>query len=499
LGAKSNTGKHYMKNSEWFSVDKNGLRELCSGISRGRLVTELVQNAWDESSTLCEVSVTQSTWRRKVVTEVVVRDDNPDGFRHLRDAYTLFGSTAKRSDPTKRGRFNFGDKMVISQARHATITTTKGTVVFGENGRSHGRAKTEAGSVVTFVFPRWSRAILDEALRFVGLIIPPAHCRTTLNGREVVPPAIVAEHSCVLPTELLMSRGGTSEVRRSERKTTITLRLRGDGPPMLFEMGLPICEIEGIYNVDVGHKVPLGQDRSSVSPAFLRDIYAELLIARQDTADLAELGHSVHAIGLRSARVSPTVAAKAFHAIHGTNAVLRSSDPDSNQLAERANAPVIPSSVYGAEVNAKIREGGGKTTKEIYGDTPANVRLVPPTDVAKDSQLLNFVNYARMLAGQFYGEAGGRFVIDVAPLERETGGYNRGGYHVVFNLDAIDGGRDPVSRLTSLIIHELAHCRGNGHDGVYDREYERLVNELAALTVSRPELFLQFEPGLRAP
>ena len=115
----------------WFDVDKDGLKEMFANFPPERMVTELIQNSLDEKSTACDVAITSD----KKTTTLVVEDDNPDGFKDLRDAYTMFKSTGKRSDPTKRGKFNLGEKIVLARANTATIRSTLGTVVFDDKGR----------------------------------------------------------------------------------------------------------------------------------------------------------------------------------------------------------------------------------------------------------------------------------------------------------------------------------------------------------------------------
>lgn len=56
-------------------------------------------------------------------------------------------------DPTKRGRFNLGEKQAIAQATFAKIETTKGSVTFDRDGqRRKGRSTRTAGSRVTLEF-----------------------------------------------------------------------------------------------------------------------------------------------------------------------------------------------------------------------------------------------------------------------------------------------------------------------------------------------------------
>ena len=69
---------------------------------------------------------------------------------------------------------------------------------------------------------------------------------------------------------------------------------------------------------------------------------------------------------------------------------------------------------------------------------------------------------------------------------------------ITFNVMRITKGdmRKPVSKLTSLILHEMGHTCGDGHDSVYDHQFERLVNEHTCLLASEPEKYREFEPDL---
>src|SRR5947199_7383214 len=95
-----------------FDVDKKGLAQLVR--RRGGIVhaiEELISNAQDENVTRIDITfehVEQRTYR------LTVEDDSPDGFKDLAHAYTLFAPSYKKSDPSKRGRFNFGEKWVIA-------------------------------------------------------------------------------------------------------------------------------------------------------------------------------------------------------------------------------------------------------------------------------------------------------------------------------------------------------------------------------------------------
>ncbi len=131
----------------WFEIDKDGLANVAA--RRGSLafvIYELVQNAWDlAGATRVDVRLVPVPGRPTV--ELTVSDDHPDGFQNLDDAWTMFAPSEKRADPTKRGRFCIGEKLVLALCKTAVVTTTKGTVTFDERGRTVQRNRTRpAGS-----------------------------------------------------------------------------------------------------------------------------------------------------------------------------------------------------------------------------------------------------------------------------------------------------------------------------------------------------------------
>src|SRR5262252_2825025 len=118
----------------WFDVDKKGLQKLLADRGIEFAIFELIQNAWDEAG-VSRVDVTlKPDTDGMLCAELTVSDDAPNGFADLRHAYTLFAESAKKDNPKQRGRFNIGEKLVLSQCVSASIKTTKGTVYFGSDG-----------------------------------------------------------------------------------------------------------------------------------------------------------------------------------------------------------------------------------------------------------------------------------------------------------------------------------------------------------------------------
>lgn len=471
-----------------------------------RLITELVQNCWDENSTRCDVAI--ETSGRKCTT-VTVTDDNPEGFKNLQDAYTLFRSTGKRSDPAKRGRFNLGEKLVLARSRQARITTTKGSVAFDAQGRRESPRNRPCGSEVYVEFPAWTQEDYDTALLHMKALYPPKGMTYTVNG-ETVP--YIAPHktvSATLTTEVLMPmEGGMSAMKSTKRKTQIhfyPLR-ETDGSAALYEMGIPVCDIEGEYNVDVQQKVPLDKDRTMVPQSYLQDIYAELAMALGDEMNPDSLSSASMRMALEDSRTDPETAANLFKRSFGDNAVLQSHDPDSDQEAVRHGAVLVPSRTYGADVNAKVRQGGIQTAKEVYcrdiGVRTADGMPMPggyraiPTDTPVRQKFARYVQMISRACGN-----GGEVGVDFAHWtgDNTAAMYRRGARPAitfnVFNLGNV-AMQQPVSRATALILHELAHAGGTGHDGVYDREFENMVNRHTKHMAEHPEAYKEFEPEL---
>jgi hypothetical protein len=108
----------------WFDVDKSGLAKLLDKKGKAFAVFELLQNAWDTNAT--RVNLKMDPIDSSPFVRITVEDNDPEGFSKLEHAFTLFAESDKKSDPTKRGRFNLGEKLVLALCRHATIASTKG-------------------------------------------------------------------------------------------------------------------------------------------------------------------------------------------------------------------------------------------------------------------------------------------------------------------------------------------------------------------------------------
>jgi len=115
-----------MNKNSWYEVDKKGLSQLLGRRSKAFIVYKMAQNAWDQNISKVEITLEPVKSRRRY--RLVVTDDDPEGFKDLTDAFTLFANSYKKGDPTKRGRFNLGEKLVLAFCEEAEIITTSGSV-----------------------------------------------------------------------------------------------------------------------------------------------------------------------------------------------------------------------------------------------------------------------------------------------------------------------------------------------------------------------------------
>src|SRR5262249_37177336 len=173
--------------TQWFDVDRAGLGRQAEEHGKGRLIGELVQNALDEEG-VTQIAVTLALVPGRPLADLTVEDDAPEGFRDLTHAYTLFAESYKRGNPEQRGQFNFGEKLVLAVCESASISTTKGTVVFdpAEGRIERPRQKRERGSVFQGRI-RLTREEYPQVCDYLRFLLLPDNVTVTFNGDRLLP------------------------------------------------------------------------------------------------------------------------------------------------------------------------------------------------------------------------------------------------------------------------------------------------------------------------
>lgn len=488
-----------MAGNRWFDIDKEGLRKTLERRGKAFAIFELVQNAWDEDGTT-EVSVvlTRPEQGKSVLT---VTDDAPQGYRDLAEAYTMFAESYKKGDPTKRGRFNLGEKCVLALCDEATITTTTGRVTFDRDGTRRRTASVtrERGSEfraeLKLKVSEWEE-ISEKVMQLLSAV------PTTFNGEPIPIRTPLKEFRTALDTEVADAEG---ILRRTTRETEVRVYepLPGE-TPMLYERGIPVVESDK-YHVDVQQKIPLNVERDNVTPAYLRTIRVTVLNTTVNllTKDDATKPWVKQAAG--DERVAPGVPNKLLDLRYGEKRVISDpNDPEGTKIAVTKGFVVIPPGAHSGDEWENIRRDkaalpAGKVTPSPKPFSPEGEPLptIPPQNWTEGMR--NFVRFAKEFAVIVLGhDVTVQFTNDVtwgfAAAYGKSGGLTvskvrHGGRW--FEGDEVERTRD----WTELLIHEFAHDTVSDHlSSDFHEECCRigatyaahLRRELAAASVGEP-------------
>ncbi len=477
--------------NNWFDVDKAGLAKLVASKPRAFIVYELLQNAWDQKVTRVDVTLEPVAGTRNA--QIIVADDDPDGFADLRDAYTLFAESRKKGNAEQRGRFNLGEKLVLALAKAAYIETTTGSVRFDEQGRHASRQRRDAGSLFRATIPM-TKADLEEIDLAVKRLIPPADVATTFNGAILEPRFPVAFFNEVLPTVVADEEG---VLRKTSRKTLVQVYEPAEGETaMLYEMGIPVVETGDRFHVDVQQKVPLNMDRDNVTPAYLRTIRVAVLNALHDRLDADNSGDVWVREACSDERVSTEAVKTVLTLRFGDNAVRYDpSDPEANKRSVAEGRPVVyggnlTSAEWSNASRAGVLPAAGVVTPSPKPYSPDG----DPLDVVPENEwttgMQQIVNYAILIGQELLG-----CPVHVV-IAREVDWPYRATYgkgRLVFNLSRCgraffeNGIADDVNR---LLIHEFAHHYESDHlSECYHKALADVGARLARLALNSPAMF----------
>lgn len=481
---------------EWFTVDKAGLAKLLEKRGKAFALHELIQNAWDTDAT--HVNVTIAPVANKPFAEIIVEDNDPRGFSSLAHAFTLFAESEKKGDPTKRGRFNLGEKLVLALCTEASITSTKGSIVFDASGRSTSKRKTERGSVFRGLM-RMTREEYTDVIAALDTLIAPDHCVTTINGKRLGARGFVCAFECTLPTEKADDEG---ILRRTARKTRVTLHEVSPGETAtIYEMGIPIVETGDKWHCNIHQKVPLAIDRENVTPAYLRELRTYVL---NETFAMLKGEEDATAAWVRDAsadeRAAPAAVERVLTERFGEKRVaFDPSDPEANKLAVSQGYTVIPGGALSA--------GEWRNVRTSNAALPAGKVTPSPKPFSPDGSPLKMLARDKWTAGMkdiaAFASAIGALVIGggatvTVDIANDTGwpfAAVFGQRCITFNAGRLGhrwfdkGRRDPD--VLRLIIHELAHHYSSDH---LSKEYHDALCKVGArvtiAALEQPELFV---------
>lgn len=479
--------------SDWFAVDKTGLAKLLEARGKSFAVFELIQNAWDTNAR--RVSVRLTPVPNRPMATLFVEDDHPEGFDDLTHAFTLFAESRKKTDPSKRGRFNLGEKLVLALCERAEIISTKGSVYFTPEGRKTGPKKLEAGSAFLGTI-RMTREELSDVERSVRTLLPPEGVETTFNGEPLPYRKAVRSFEATLPTDAADAEGF---LRRTPRRTRVTVHepLR-DEVPKLYEMGIPIVELSGgeRWHVNIHQKVPLNVDRDNVTPAYLQTVRVLLANEMRDFLTKADVTQVWIDAATEDERIMPAAVEKVLDERFGKKrAVFDPTDLEANKALMNEGYTVIPGGAMSKAQWHNVRSnelaapsGQIKPSGVQYDPNGRPEKVLDPAEYTDGQR--NKVEYARDLAKKLLGrEIDVRIVSEIVLPHAAW----FGSLGLTYNIGRLGKAwfEEPLGeKHHELLLHEFAHGKVKDH---FTREFAdevgRLGAKLAALALSDPTFF----------
>jgi hypothetical protein len=467
-------------------VDRKGLARKLGRRSKAFLVFELLQNAWDEDITF--VDVTMEMLPGRPACRIVVADDCPEGFVDLASVYTMFRDSKKAGDPTKRGRFELGEKLVLALALEAKITSTKGTIIIEDDARRATREKTEKGTIFSGVF-RMSREEYDVVCRQIRQVIPPPGIVTTFNGAALEARPALHTFDTTLQTIRIDAEGNLSP---TQRKTPVEVfEVREGATAHIYEMGLPVVD-------NVAQRVPVNWERNNVPPSYMKTLRVEVLNAMHDklTKDDAS------AAWVSDAAEDPRAATPAVEDVvtkrFGEKSVIYDpSDPEGSKLAVSKGYTVIPGGALSQGFWQNIRRDNVRLPAGQV--TPSPKTYDPngrPENVLPESAWSDDMRAMARFAAQLFGKLTGEPPCSVY-IVHEPGVWwraNFGTETLCLNYAKLGKAwfaaphRD--ERVLSLLVHEFGHHYSADHlDAAYHKALTQLAAKLANLALEEPGFF----------
>jgi hypothetical protein len=482
----------------WFDVDRKGLSKLIERRGKIALINELIGNALDADG-VTRVEVVLEPEEGVPRATVIVRDDAPEGFNDLTHAWTLFAESNRKAYPTKRGRFNLGEKLVLALCTEASIVSTKGAVLFDARGRSRLHARREHGTEFMGI-ARISRAELATINQGLRRIIAPPGVTILVNGEPLPSRVPIKTFEAILATELADDEG---VLRRSTRKTTVHVyeALPGE-PPMLHELGIPVVETGDKWDVSIDQKCPLTMDRSNVTPAYLRDVRTQVVNAMHVQLGVEDANATFLNEALADDQAVPEAVLRALDLKYGEKrAIFDSTDLEANMnLVAEGYTLVNGAQLTKAQwANAKkhdptLRPSGQiKPTQKVLFTANGKDCWVPREKWTPSMRVV--VSYAAVLCHELLDAP-----VEVSVLSDVTEGWAAcyGSQGLVFNLGRLghsffeECAQGPTDRLNALLLHELGHGMPGGANHLAEEYHTGLCTlgaRLAKLALVKPHLF----------
>lgn len=473
-----------------FEVDVANMRKIHGARDKIFIIREMVQNGWDEDISRVDILLTPPDENGHSIIKVT--DDSPGGWLSLEHAYTMYAESTKANDPTKRGRFNEGEKNVLCLAIEASVTTVSGQVCFDRvRGRWAGTEHRKRGSEFFMKFELTQKEYFDICMKTM-LLIPPKDIITTFNGQELPHGAPDLQFETRLRTPC--------DGRNDLRKTDVRLYHAYGKQAWLYEMGIPVVPLtDDPWHINVMQKMPVGRDRDNIQPSYLAEVRVAVFNKFYDKIPATQQS----LLSMQAAAGNPKSSREGVEAHmkgrFGNDFVMEDpSDKGSKEECVSQGMVVIERNDLSPEMRKRLRKMKDKTNpRKAYlrkaGEVcPTNVD-VPQSKVINpenyDAATADYVALIERLAPRLINRVVTARVID-DPESPIQGSFAYKPGVMTVNLDCHDPSN--VADNFELLIHEFAHntLNSNAHlKDVFYKTEELIAGKLTVLALEEPELF----------
>lgn len=470
-----------MKNN-WFEIDKKGLQQIQNDKNKFFIIKELVSNSFDEDINRCVLTLDFDKDKELFVN---VLDDSKDGFKDLKDSYTMFAPSYKKGIATKRGRFNVGEKFALSMFRTACITSTTGRVTFLEDGtRKKTYTKIDKGTLFMGKLPKINKYQYEDLINQSQNIIPPKDVEFLVNGKVIDRLPTYKSFIEELPS---ITKDDEGNLVKTKRKTEIELFKTDEH--FIYEMGIPVVSTDIGFSINVNQKIPLSKDRDNVSPSYLKKLKTYIL--NHTSSDLSEEE-------TKSSWVQEALENADTHAVknvidvrYGDDAVVFDvTDHEANKKAFADDKNVITGGSFNSQVWDNIRktrddyEDFAKPSGSIGKYASPNMSGTRPAELLDKSKITKemkqVISLAKKLHKQLFNQElnveifnekglGGNRLL--ATYCKGYSGSDLSFYYKTLGKDWFNLQNNKV-KIIELIIHEFGHFYSGDH--LSERYYDGL-------------------------
>jgi hypothetical protein len=255
---------------------------------------------------------------------------------------------------------------------------------------------------------------------------------------------------------------------------------------MLYEMGLPVTEIDCQFDIDVQQKVPLSIDRDTVPTSYLKALFAEVLNKTFEDVSIEQSSENWIRQGMSDKRIEKSAVKNIVTKRFGDKVLVANPfDPVANDDALARGYNLVHGSEMSKEEWANIRSAEAiKSSTELFGRKSGT-----STDYAPDENMKKVELLTKKIAKRCLGI---EVNVDFYTSPDITLLASFGGNQLSFNVTKL--GKKffeiPVcERTIDLIVHELGHSAGMHTEESYHKCITKMTGDLVMIALKEPEFF----------